>query len=142
MTPKLQSKLFEKYPKIFKQKDLPVEQTSMCWGIDIGDGWYHIIDTLCRQIQNHLKHNLKKDQNPKLFNVEVTQIKEKFGGLCFYYSGGDEFIEGLVWMAEGISNKTCEECAAYATQNDTGWVHTLCNNCRESKMKKTITRLF
>ena len=51
MNQRLQDKLYEKYPKIFGQKDLPMTQTAMCWGIDCGDGWYNIIDTLCCHIQ-------------------------------------------------------------------------------------------
>lgn len=53
MNQALQNKLFEKYPKIFAQKDLDKTQTLMCWGISVGDGWYNIIDTLCHQIQAH-----------------------------------------------------------------------------------------
>ena len=131
MKPELQNKLFEKYPKIFRQKDLPMDQTCMCWGIDTGDGWYNILDTLCGQIQNHLEHNLKKDQDPNLFNVEAIQVKEKFGGLRFYHSGGDDFIEGLVWMAEAVSIRICEECGSPGTQNDCGWIRTLCSLCRD-----------
>ena len=132
MKSELQNKLFEKYPKIFKQKDLAMNQTCMCWGVDTGDGWYNILDILCSHIQNHLEHNLKKEQKLEIVNVEATQVKEKFGGLRFYYNGGDEFIEGLVWMAEGLSNRTCEECGAPATQNDIGWIHTLCQPCRDN----------
>jgi len=51
MKQELQNKLFEKYPKIFGQKDLPMTQTAMCWGISCGDGWYNIIDTLCGHLQ-------------------------------------------------------------------------------------------
>lgn len=51
MNKKLQNKLYEKYPKIFAQKDLPMTQTCMCWGISCGDGWYNIIDTLCSHLQ-------------------------------------------------------------------------------------------
>lgn len=51
MNQELQNKLFEKYPKIFGQKDLPMTQTAMCWGISCGDGWYNIIDTLCSFLQ-------------------------------------------------------------------------------------------
>ena len=109
MKTELQNKLFDKYPKIFVQKDLE---------IDTGDGWYNILDTLCGQIQNL---NLLKQ-----FNVEATQVKEKFGGLRFYYNGGDEFIEGLTSMAEAISNRTCEECGSPGTQNNAGWVRTRC----------------
>ena len=86
MKTELQNKLFDKYPKIFVQKDLE---------IDTGDGWYNILDTLCGQIQNL---NLLER-----FNVEATQVKEKFGGLRFYYNGGDEFIEGLTWQRQSLT---------------------------------------
>ena len=148
MKPELQNKLFEKYPKIFRQKDLDMKQTLMCWGMECGDGWYNIIDVLCCQVQNHLKHNLKKDQDPAAVNVEAVQVKEKYGGLRFYYNGGDEFIEGLVWMAEAISEQTCEECAAAGTQNSVGWIRTLCDPCRDNYDKireekwKTATELL
>ena len=131
MKPELQSKLVEAYPKIFRQKDLPKNQSCMYWGIETGDGWYNILDTLCDQIQHHLEHNLRKDQDPATVNVEATQVKEKYGGLRFYYDGGDEFIEGLVWMAEAISYRTCEECGSPGTPNNTGWVTTLCPPCRD-----------
>jgi hypothetical protein len=51
MKQELQQKLYDKYPKIFRQKDLPMTQTCMCWGIDTNDGWYSLLDTLCSQIQ-------------------------------------------------------------------------------------------
>ena len=40
------NKLYEKYPKIFGEKDLPASQTCMCWGISVGDGWYWLIDNI------------------------------------------------------------------------------------------------
>jgi hypothetical protein len=132
MKPELQNKLFEKYPKIFRQKDLDMKQTLMCWGMECGDGWYNIIDVLCCQVQNHLKHNLKKDQDSAAVNVEAVQVKEKYGGLRFYYNGGDEFIEGLVWMAEAISEQTCEECGKPGEERGGGWIHTLCDSCHKN----------
>jgi hypothetical protein len=133
MKEELQSKLFEKYPKIFRQKDLPMQQTAMCWGIACGDGWYNIIDTLCGQIQNHLEHNMK--ENDGTIVIEATQVKEKYGGLRFYHTGGDDFIRGLCWMAEGLSCSTCEECGSPGTQNDKGWISTLCDPCRKNIME-------
>jgi hypothetical protein len=133
MKPELQDKLFETYPKIFVQKDLPMSQTCMCWGIDTGDGWYNILDTLCKYIQNHVDRNLRSDQNAEQVQVEATQVKEKYGGLRFYYHGGDDFIDGLVWMAEGLSNRTCEVCGAPGTQNSHGWIKTRCGPCSEEK---------
>ena len=47
-----QEKLFKKYPKIFRQKDLSPTVTAMCWGIETGEGWYGLIDLLCEEIQH------------------------------------------------------------------------------------------
>jgi len=133
MKVELQNELFEKYPKIFRQKDLPMQETCMCWGIETGDGWYNIIDMLCLQIEWHTAHNLKKDEDSDLVQVEAVQVKEKYGTLRFYYNGGNEFIHGLVSMAEGMSGRTCEECGAPGTQNNTGWIKTQCVPCRDKQ---------
>lgn len=58
--------------------------------------------------------------------VVATQVKEKFAGLRFYYSGGDDYIDGVVSMAESMSYRTCEECGAPGTSTQGGWVRTLC----------------
>ena len=58
--------------------------------------------------------------------VTVNQVKEKFGTLRFYYSGGDEYIDGLVAMAESMSAATCEECGKPGRTNNNGWLRTLC----------------
>jgi len=65
MNQALQNKLFEKYPKIFVQKDLDKTQTLMCWGIAVGDGWYNIIDTLCHQIQEYCDEPHKSAESYK-----------------------------------------------------------------------------
>lgn len=101
MKSELQKKLYEKYPKIFRQKDLSMRETCMCWGIECPDSWYHIIDCLCFRIQcicdkgekKYVKYPFgnflsKLFKNPRLYGrwvkkrvpqVEATQVKEKFG---------------------------------------------------------------
>ena len=97
MKKELQNKLFEKYPKIFRQKDLPKQETCMCWGFQCGDGWYDLIDTLCSCIQRRVDY---KGGN----QVEATQVKTKFGGLRFYTDCVDDaFILGLIRMTEAMS---------------------------------------
>lgn len=54
MRQELQDKLYQKYPEIFCQKDLPSNVSPMGIGISCGDGWYDIIDTLCNLISNHV----------------------------------------------------------------------------------------
>jgi hypothetical protein len=55
------------------------------------------------------------------------QIKEKFGGLRFYYDGGDEYISGLVSMAESWAGNTCETCGEKGERRSGGWIRTLCD---------------
>jgi len=58
--------------------------------------------------------------------VTLDQVKEKFGTLRFYYSGGDDYIRGLVSMAESMSGVTCETCGKPGTQTPGGWIKTVC----------------
>lgn len=66
--------------------------------------------------------------------VHVTQIKEKFGGLCFYYEGGNDYIEGLIGLAERMCYSTCEYCGTTENVGHTqGWISTICESCKEKE---------
>lgn len=56
MSPELDKQLCEKYPLIFAQRHRSMQETAMCWGFDVGDGWYNILDALCANIQNHINN--------------------------------------------------------------------------------------
>ncbi len=131
MNPKLEKQLYDKYPKIFRQKDLPMTQTCMNWGIETSDGWYWLIDNLCDSIQRYIDDN-------KLPQLEAVQVKEKYASLRFYYDGGDDHIDGMVWLAEHMSYSICEICGTTknVTVNETGWITTRCKRCRTKEEKK------
>ncbi len=134
MNAELQKLLWEKYPSLFKQKDLPAHKTAMCWGLDVGDGWFGLIDTACSLIQEHI------DRTPECHQVEFTQVKEKFGGLRMYTIGGDDFTEGVISMASSMSYCICEDCGLPGSETDTGWVLTLCESCKsERESRKNVT---
>jgi hypothetical protein len=181
MKQELDKLLCEKYPKLFVNRHAPMQETCMCWGFDVGDGWFNIIDQLCGNIQHHIDwrerqvkraiaHNEMVAQckagNFELFEAEMTgtftptyieerkqelinggsrlipetcpqvtvdQVKEKFGTLRFYYTGGNEYIAGLVTMAESMSGFTCEQCSNPAVTGGTGWIHTTCVSCNEKR---------
>lgn len=68
--------------------------------------------------------------------VVLQQVKEKFGTLRFYYEGGDDYISGLVSMAEAMSGCTCEDCGNTGERQGGGWIRTICQPCetkRESR---------
>lgn len=60
--------------------------------------------------------------------VTVDQVKEKFGTLRFYYSGGDETVDGMVRMAETMSSLTCEVCGNKGKLGGRGWYSTRCKD--------------
>lgn len=68
---------------------------------------------------------------PYVNRVVVDQVKEKFGGLRFYYHGGDNTVSGMVRMAESWAANTCETCGNPGTMRGGGWVRTLCDKHEE-----------
>jgi hypothetical protein len=66
-------------------------------------------------------------------NLEVFQVKEKFGGLRVYVGtseGKYEAVENAISLAEGLSFRTCEKCGEPGSPGGKGWVKTLCDECR------------
>lgn len=105
-------------------------------GFAVGKGWWHIIETLCANIQSHIDWANRKEQ--VVSQVVVAQVKEKFGGLRFYYDGGDETIHGMVRMAEAWASASCETCGDRGESRRGGWIRTLCDKHeldRQQKMK-------
>lgn len=116
------------YPKIFAEG---------YGGLACGDGWFNIINMMCRNIQSYL------DWKPDVPQVVALQVKEKFGSLRFYYQGGDEYINGLTSMAEAMSEVTCEDCGAPATQRTSGWIKNVCDlHYNEREQKKLLREGF
>jgi hypothetical protein len=107
MSPELDKQLCDKYPKIFADRYKSPQETCMCWGLEVGDGWYDLIDVLCAALTYTFTTSVEVDEedgkrlgiepyiNTKgeasyYFSVEppqvvADQVKEKFGELRFYY---------------------------------------------------------
>jgi hypothetical protein len=65
--------------------------------------------------------------------VTLDQVKEKFGTLRFYYTGGDDRIDGMVSLAESMTGVICEECGNVGKRRGGGWVHTFCDPCETKR---------
>jgi hypothetical protein len=64
--------------------------------------------------------------------VKIDQIKEKFGGMRFYYSGGDKKVDGMVTFASYLTSKTCEVSGEKGELcSNRGWYKTLSPKIRE-----------
>jgi len=87
------------------------------------------------KIADWIWNNAPKGKRPPI-SLSVTQIKEKFGSLRFYYSGGDDSISGMVFLTQRLSYKICETCGSTKNVTQTeGWIKTLCEDCM-TKIKK------
>ena len=144
MKQELDKLLCEKYPKMMVNRNKPMQETAMCWGFECGDGWYNILNQLMGNIQHHIDWKEKQRDWAIRFNstatpedlrpvpdtipqVTLDQVKEKFGTLRFYYSGGDDYIRGMVTLAEAMSGTTCEECGNPGERRGGGWIYTACD---------------
>ena len=131
MREELDKLLCKKYPKMMVNRHASVQETAMCWGFSCGDGWYNILNALMGNIQGHIDWKNKKEE--VVPQVTLDQVKEKFGTLRFYYTGGDDYIRGLVSMAESMSAVTCEECGNPGKQTHGGWIKTTCTPCEDKR---------
>ena len=118
---------FDKYDKFVQhlEEQFPKMFSEPYGGVAVGEGWWPIVESLCGQIQHHIDWRTKYGNIVP--QVVVHQIKEKFGGLRFYYEGGDDQIQGMVNMAESWAEHSCEDCGVPATRKTTGWIKNVCD---------------
>jgi hypothetical protein len=129
MNKELELKLLEKYPTILQDYGGDKRHTCMHWGMECGDGWYDLLDTLLEKL-NYIS-------NHSGIQVIANQIKEKFGTLRFYYSTVvktdlnidpivEKIIEDIVSNAEKRSAYMCENTGkgGYLCSKG-GWLRTL-----------------
>ena len=87
-------------------------------------GWVPLVDRLLRRIDAALQPEDRE-------GFQISQVKEKFGGLRVYHSGGDE-IEAMVDEADEEAQRTCEVCGAPGRKRTGGgWIAVRCDKHAE-----------
>jgi hypothetical protein len=148
MDKKLQNKLYKKYPSIFQDRKKSMKETCMCWGLEIPDSWYHLLDSLCETIMD-IEYNYKN------LKVRASQVKEKYATLRFYYNiegklkdksrSADRIhalLDGALWMATHMCSKICFDCGSSldVTSTKKGWIVYLCKKCHEIEKTKVLDK--
>lgn len=120
------------------------------WTKDEYGGWFDCLydgwaDVLYKGI-NKLDKVLKKYNLTD--NLYIVQVKEKFGGLRFYYdfvpeedkdfsswqAAGIRIFDDIVWRLEEATEKVCCDCGTTEdVQCYGGWVHFACSDCEAKK---------
>ena len=91
MTDKNTEKLINRFPNIFEEN----------FYFECDDGWFDIIFDLCKDVQQEVN-------NSSCQQVVAAQVKEKFAGLRFYASGGNEVTDAIINKYSKLSSETCE----------------------------------
>ena len=104
-----------------KKYDLPFD----LFGAECGEGWKCLYEPIIEWIKNY---NVNK---PKEEQIEIHQIKEKFGGLRFYCNFYTDELKEMIRNAEQESFRVCEFCGTKENVGHTisGWYTTCCENC-------------
>ena len=116
-------KLIEDFPRIFPKP----------FHFDVSDGWFDLIYKLCSDIDIECTR-LEMTANRW---VTASQIKQKYGQLCFYYDGyGDTGkVDDFIYAASDQSAVICEDCGLPGKERDDGWIHTMCDVCQNQYIK-------
>lgn len=111
------------------------------YGLECGAGWKDIIDRT---------HEKLKYIDP---DYTIAQIKEKFGGLRYYFDSSVGYgtvahiiMYDIVRAAEEEASRTCEICgtnktgAGVGTREDRGWYYTYCKECSDKHIAERNQR--
>jgi ribosomal protein S27E len=99
----------------------------IAFGIECGDGWYELLMDAILAIEAEMEGMPQEERD----NIQVLQVKEKFGTLRFYLSGHSENLEVIIEEAESRSGVTCEECGMPGRMMVKGnWMLVRCDDCK------------
>ena len=106
--------------------------------------FYNKLYTDKAQISERVKQEVERKQfrpvDEALPQIQFTQIKEKFGTLRMYTSHINDYVDGVVGMAESMSACTCETCGMPGNRTKGGWVSTLCKRCAKKEGAEIYTK--
>lgn len=96
---------------------------SRTYDVDAPFGWQPIVLSLLGQLEDHAKKAMP--------DLEVIQIKQKYGHLRVYVSTTDDQVEYLIGEAEKRCASTCEVCGKEGRASTFGgWILVVCADHR------------
>ncbi|WP_178119389.1 antitoxin Xre/MbcA/ParS toxin-binding domain-containing protein [Metapseudomonas lalkuanensis] len=117
MNEQLEAVLCSRYPKLLPSQG---QNCLQLFGFECQNGWFALIYAACELMQQHT-------DNSDSGQVIASQVKEKFGGLRFYYHGGDDYVAPVVELVERLSESICELCGAPGRIRErNGWLSARC----------------
>jgi hypothetical protein len=112
MKKELEEKLYNEYPKLFKQRHLPITHSCMPFGCEHGDGWFSILNNACSVINWHIEQIRKSTALSKRYNRALKQaINGNTKNLTYYYKTKLRYPDEKVqeYVAKDIEKKQFRE---------------------------------
>jgi hypothetical protein len=157
----LTKELKEKYPLLFYKEEQESRQPISLFGVETNPGWDLIIRSMCHLMYRQYRitkrncdywvkkateeGNTEEIQRCKelLEKAEqevpkICQIKEKFGTLRVYVDNLTPYVDGVIDMAEAMSEVTCEKCGKPGETYTIGWHKTLCLDHARERYGKVV----
>ena len=101
---------------------------------DLPDGWKLLFLQMCEDIR-------KASTIAELQSLRIIQVKEKFGEIRCYISGGNPAIDTIIDNYSYLSGYICRSCGNIATVVSQSWISPWCNTCKrdiQDKMEPVI----
>lgn len=113
----------QSWPRLVKEHSALFDQTLLqgnCeFFFEIGQGWQNILEHICSDIDALT--------NAERNNFQFQQIKEKWGALRIYSSGGSQLTDDILERAEELSLITCDVCGVKGHLREQGWLRVRCD---------------
>lgn len=156
MNKALEEQIYAIDPVFFRQKDLDMTQTCMCWGIECGDGWFEPIKKFVECVAL-----LNKMCQPFGVAIVADQIKSKWADFTCYWNivpldedsnSSNEndrqidciyhLMDAAVAQCEDECSHTCELCGKHSIFEDEvfacgSWLTVKCLDCAQERQRKS-----
>jgi len=125
-------KIIEEYrkQKELEKKEHPERFTPQwsyeLFGVECGEGWKHLYQPIIDYINKYNEEHEDK--------IEIHQIKEKSGTLCFFTNRYTDKLRKMIRDAEEKSYHTCEVCGKHIDKpiTENYWIYAECEDCHNN----------
>jgi len=157
MKKELEEKIYAIDPVFFREKDMDMTKTCMCWGLECGDGWFEPVKRLAEKASL-----LNQMLAPLNMCVNASQIKSKFAEFRCYWEmsvldtrndypltdaqqdlvdTAQRMMDDAVDACERECSQTCELCGKTATFSDEmtvcgSWLTVKCKDCAQKEQRE------
>ncbi|MDO8177676.1 MAG: hypothetical protein Q7T62_05465 [Undibacterium sp.] len=101
MNAALTEKMYRAFPYLYRGRTKPQDESAMCYGFECGDGWYQILYDLSQELTGHMLLH-------PFLDLELMQVKSKFGTLRFHLNYSDSSTEEIISRARRRADLVCE----------------------------------